>query len=288
MSYILDALRKSEEERKRGDLPNPADFSQAVPDSVKPSLLVPILVAGLIALNLVVLLIWAPWKEAPDTRLGAPANTSELPTKPGKTTPVAPAVSQPPAAAQAESTSESSLNASSGQPNKPASQPGSLKESLSSSSSSSNSPTLKSAKMPDELPVASSNPSKSVTPKSEPIINEDTAETLITPKITRKQTQAPVTPIEPEPTYRKPETHYIPQLQELPSRIQQNIPDLSFSSHMYSSLPRFRSITINGRRLKEGQFLNENIGVQEITEKGVIMSYDGQFFEVDVLGRWGN
>ena len=87
---------------------------------------------------------------------------------------------------------------------------------------------------------------------------------------------------------RTPSTSYLPQLQELSVDLQSQIPDMSFSSHMYSSEPRFRSITINGKRLKEGHYLNDQIQVREITEKGVVLGLDNTLFEVDVLGQWVN
>ncbi len=86
---------------------------------------------------------------------------------------------------------------------------------------------------------------------------------------------------------RMPQAYYIPQLQELPASIRSQIPDMAFSSHMYSSLPRFRSITINGRRVKEGNYYNDDIYVDEITESGAILRFQDTRFEVDVLGQWG-
>ncbi|RLT90122.1 MULTISPECIES: general secretion pathway protein GspB [unclassified Ketobacter] len=85
---------------------------------------------------------------------------------------------------------------------------------------------------------------------------------------------------------RVPSVGYLPQLEELPAYERDGIPDMTFSSHMYSSIPRFRSIIINGKRLKEGQYLNQELQVREITESGVVLSRGGTLFEVDVLGRW--
>ena len=87
----------------------------------------------------------------------------------------------------------------------------------------------------------------------------------------------------PEPV---PNVAYMPQLEELSQSDRAGIPDLNFSSHMYSSHPRFRSIIINGKRLKEGQFYDADLQVREITEAGVIMSKGPVLFQVDVLGRW--
>lgn len=83
-----------------------------------------------------------------------------------------------------------------------------------------------------------------------------------------------------------PNAAYMPQLDELPDDQRMGIPDLSFSSHMYSSRPEFRSIIINGKRLKEGQHFNRELQVVEITDSGVILSNGRTEFEVDILGRW--
>lgn len=83
-----------------------------------------------------------------------------------------------------------------------------------------------------------------------------------------------------------PNVSYLPQLDELPEYLRAQIPDMTFSSHMYSSMPRFRSVVINGTRVKEGQMVANNIQVNEITETGVILSVGGTVFQVDVLGKW--
>ncbi|CBL47062.1 hypothetical protein HDN1F_34790 [gamma proteobacterium HdN1] len=79
---------------------------------------------------------------------------------------------------------------------------------------------------------------------------------------------------------------YMPRLEELSPSIRQRVPDLQFSSHMYSSVDRFRSIVVNGTRYREGQFISDGLQIREITETGVILSMDGTLFRVDVLGKW--
>lgn len=83
-----------------------------------------------------------------------------------------------------------------------------------------------------------------------------------------------------------PNVGYLPQMDELPDYVRAQIPDMTFSSHMYSSMPRFRSVVINGARVKEGQMVGETIQVNEITETGVVLSVGGTLFQVDVLGKW--
>ncbi len=83
-----------------------------------------------------------------------------------------------------------------------------------------------------------------------------------------------------------PNVGYLPQMDELPDYVRAQIPDMTFSSHMYSSMPRFRSVVINGSRVKEGQMVGDTIQVTEITETGVVLSVGGTLFQVDVLGKW--
>lgn len=83
-----------------------------------------------------------------------------------------------------------------------------------------------------------------------------------------------------------PAISYLPQLDELPAHIRQQVPDMAFSSHMFSSMAKFRSVVINGNRVKEGQMVGDNIQVREITETGVILSLGETQFQVDVLGKW--
>jgi general secretion pathway protein B len=80
--------------------------------------------------------------------------------------------------------------------------------------------------------------------------------------------------------------HYLPHLHELPPTLRQTLPDLVFSSHMYASMPRFRSVTVNGLRLREGDALQAGLRLLEVTETGVIMQVNESLFQVDILSQW--
>lgn len=231
MSYILDALRKSEQERQRGKVP---DIHGGVSDSAEATRkanLWPIVTVAVVVLNLGILGYF--WLSMPAAE--APALVT-APTSDTGSSPPPNAVVPEPAAA----------------PKKQASKPQSSQPVAYSSNAETNRPV------------------KPATPKTQPqtdpaYIGSDNA-----------------TGSEPA----LPAVGYMPQLEELPAYERDGIPDMTFSSHMYSSMPRFRSIIINGKRLKEGQYLNEELQVREITESGVIMSFGNTLFEVDVLGRW--
>lgn len=73
----------------------------------------------------------------------------------------------------------------------------------------------------------------------------------------------------------------LPVMEDLET-ISTNMPVLEFSSHLYSTLPRYRSVVLNGRHLREGQRLDRSIEVAEITEQGVVLLFDGEAFRLSM------
>ena len=73
---------------------------------------------------------------------------------------------------------------------------------------------------------------------------------------------------------------------ELPAEIQQHIPIMEFSAHVYSSNPMHRSIVINGRFMEEGDQLASDLMLSEITPKGAIFDFQGQLFHQSVISAW--
>ena len=236
MSYILDALRKSEQERQRGKVP---DIHGGVSDSTEARTKTnfwPMITIAVIVLNLGILgYFWfsIPANEVADQATIQATAPSPSPTNPSSTT--SPTIQSPTAAAPKQ------------QPIKP------------QSSSS----------------VAAYSPPEMSSPVRPAVTNAPPQSETDFGASERAESEQPL-----------PKVGYMPQLEELPAYERDGIPDMTFSSHMYSSMPRFRSIIINGKRLKEGQYLNEDLQVREITESGVIMSFGNTLFEVDVLGRW--
>ncbi len=218
MSYILDALKKSEQERRRGDVPELTHFESGDAAAHPRRHLWPIVVIVLLVLNAVALFFWRPWNGGPDTA----SHQEQSETKKSHQLAI-----QPPPAAILNNTQ----------------------------------PPPVVAALPIKPPSVSRQPEPQVI------------------KPSPKASEPSVSPVK---------TSYLPQLQELPASVQSRVPDMNFSSHMYSSQPRYRSIIINGRRLKEGQYLDDEIQVREITDKGVILGLDEIVFQVDVLGQWVN
>ncbi|MBK8971507.1 MAG: general secretion pathway protein GspB [Hahellaceae bacterium] len=77
----------------------------------------------------------------------------------------------------------------------------------------------------------------------------------------------------------------IPRIEDLSPADQQMIPALKFSSHIYSSNPESRRIVINQRYLREGQSV-QGVRVVEVTEEGVVLGVSGMVFRIPVLRDW--
>jgi general secretion pathway protein B len=69
-------------------------------------------------------------------------------------------------------------------------------------------------------------------------------------------------------------------LSQLPSEIKKELPDISISGHIYSNNIRSRLATINGHIVREGEDVVRGLKVDEITMTGVILSYQGFRFHV--------
>ena len=61
---------------------------------------------------------------------------------------------------------------------------------------------------------------------------------------------------------------------------------LEFSSHLYADDPSFRAVTMNGRRLKQGDALTGELVLSEITEEGVVIGFRGRLVELPMLQDW--
>ena len=109
----------------------------------------------------------------------------------------------------------------------------------------------------------------------------------------RPEPVTPEPPIEAQDIYTTqiertstPNTNEVIDIEDLPNNIKQGIPPMDFTGHVYSDSPIQRSIIINGKFLEEGDFLNSNILLNEITKKGAIFNFKGTLFSVNVLTGW--
>ena len=68
----------------------------------------------------------------------------------------------------------------------------------------------------------------------------------------------------------------LPRLDEIPS--QGGLPDLQLQLHVYSTEPRERFVFINGQKYTDGDTLSEGPLVEQITSEGVVLSRNGHRF----------
>ncbi|MEC7376238.1 MAG: general secretion pathway protein GspB [Pseudomonadota bacterium] len=250
MSYILDALRKSETERRQGQVPDLGQQVQLIHRPKKKGVSPVVWVAVALALNAAVLayVFWperdglvsaAPEATTPDARPVLPASETTADPAPG-------AAIEPELEAQPESAVPES---------------GSLPPSPGSRSAET--PRVQEPVVPTVPPV------------------QERA-TIIVPSVDASDGNAAAADnlqVAPEQAGR------VPHLVELPLTFQKGIPDLTFNSHIYSSTPASRRVMINNSYLRIGDSF-QGLRVEDITEDGVVLSRDGRRFRVGVVRDW--
>jgi general secretion pathway protein B len=74
-------------------------------------------------------------------------------------------------------------------------------------------------------------------------------------------------------------------LQNAPDAVQHELLAFNYSSHLFTSIPAKRSLSVNGKRLHEGDMVGE-WALSEITERGAIWDNGDVLVEVPVLDLW--
>ena len=78
----------------------------------------------------------------------------------------------------------------------------------------------------------------------------------------------------------------VPHLQDLPSLVQQAIPEMIFAGHVFSSNVDQRSVIINDSYMNEGDIIIDGLKIEQITQSGIVFNYNGQLFRMDILQNW--
>ncbi len=77
----------------------------------------------------------------------------------------------------------------------------------------------------------------------------------------------------------------ISSLKDLPVSVQQSLPTINIEGHIYDDNPAARMVIINGKIRREKQSLGAMLKLEEITPNGVILSYQGHVFHMGVFER---
>jgi len=245
MSYILDALKKLEEKRQQGAVPDL--MTTHVPDPVKPGTrsIWPYVILSALLLNALLLTIWLyPWNSKRQNITEEPAAIKQAAQNAEIIIPVSKPIKE------AEKKRPSSV------PVKLASKP--VKEHAAASSG--------------EEPATSN-----IHKEERPSVKE------APDSVTKSSPETPPASTEEEDVYKKLRTASggsVPRLEDIPSSISQDIPEISISVHIYSDSPADRMVNLNGTMRHEGDMVTSDIKLIEITESGVILSYkDSRFFK---------
>lgn len=249
MSYILDALRKSETERRQGRIPDLGQQVQLIHKPKKKSVPVLVWVAIALVLNAAVL-AWVFWPQS------SPVQSPEPSASPTGTE--APIAALEPEIVEPEPEPIRQTTAPDQAP--PAQGSGTLEGAI-------------------EIPtpgVTADAPMEAVAETGDGEARERPTVIVPTPR-----TPSAVNPSHDEATA----TQRAPHLVELPLSFQKRVPDLIFNSHIYASEPSSRRVMINDNYLRPGESFS-GITVERITEEGVELSMDGRRFRVGVVRNW--
>jgi len=246
MSYILEALRKSDKQRQRGTAPTLLTAQATVAAPRQPAVLWYVLLGGaLVGAGIVVgwLRPWQPEQPAPAT---APVAAAKPPASSPRQTAPAPLPVSPEIAGKPEQE-----------------QPPAQK----STSAARPAPVPTGAVIKQDLPAPARTEMQRAPPKAVAAVPKQAA----TPKSASVNTGAAQEPS-------------VVTMAELPLPIQQEIPGMSIAVHAYSSQPRDRLVSINDRLLREGMSVAPGLTLEQITPDGMIFSYKGYRFSRRVHG----
>ena len=256
MSLILEALKKSEAERRLGrapDLLTPA--AMPVPER-RPWLWLWGVVFGLAAALIVVLVLWARSAlDAPTARPPAPASASAPAAPPPDTT-----ISAPPPAPAPVSRTPANAIANAPLPQDP---------DFASTERESVPVPAHAIPLPPPTPPAPRQNTPSPPAQAQPVVTRPLSASL------PAAASVPVTVPAPEPA---PTLEPLQHLATLPASLREGLPPLRLSMHVYDPDPAARFVLIDGKRYRQGDAIAPGILIDAIRPDGVAIAHGQQRF----------
>lgn len=118
-----------------------------------------------------------------------------------------------------------------------------------------------------------------------PPATPDQAQPAATPSPAQAAPAAsPAAPARPAPAP-SPATPALPTLWELPYAVRKDIPPIVLTLHVYASDPAARFVVIDGERHAEGDTIVDDLILREIRPEGVVLEFHGQRFTWPRDGR---
>lgn len=253
MSYILDALKKSEKERQRGQVPDLLTGQDTVPPGTKKRTVWPYLLLGALLLNAALLLLWKYPSQPKKTDESGPSKIIQQQPLPLETAPTVTNIAKK--VPEDKDTKKKKAVASKAvtpeQPSKSKSRPAF-----------------------DLLGRAADKPLQAETPKVPAVAAPVVQETKQAGKAGQKQATESHVAAAAAPGKK------IYRRDELPASVQKGLPDFNITVSIYSDNPAARLIKVNGETLREGESLSSGLKLEEILQNGAVMSYQNYRFHI--------
>ncbi len=288
MSFILDALKKLEQKRQQGTVPDLMTLHGSEHVTHGKRMIWPSLLLIALLLNAGILLAWLrPWKTETTTVPMHAQTEHEKQNKPaavdGKAQDVDNSgpvkkpgpVSGQPVMANADSASHTTA---------------SDEDNISSHTNAySNDSDAQNVPVNSKTDVPEPDVDENIDPSNaEPFPHEatapfnmdmsrkelDTLRSMIKEEQNVTEESAPIPADDDEDVPLSPDDSIL-EFSGLPSEIKEALPDMSISGHIYSNDPKSRMVTINGDIIREGENVKAGLTVDEITLSGVIFTYQG-------------
>lgn len=292
MSYILDALKHSDRDRHRGEIPDLRTQPLQLVET-RDGRPIPYMWAGVVALAVTILAV---------SSAGIYATLTESSETPTQAAPVRTEVQPIPVAPQANSSMSVPLPITAVEP--PLRNDDWLLSAdalaevenvkIRTASARANDMSVASTRyaenaIRDQLtsssaPPRSTRPTQTASPPPGPTVAKATPASASKPEVVKKLAVsvgalADASPAKPVPAPAQPDPYDgIPHQKQLPVNVQRTIPELNFTVHIFSKTPRSRMVKINGKRLGEGDTIERGLVLEEITKDGVILSINNRRF----------
>lgn len=286
MSYILDALKKSERQRPPGTVPDLFTVHGPQPPSSRRSVRAIVVAALLLVVPAFILWVWiGAGRDEGDARpqvAASPQPPAPAPAPiPAPAPPVTPrtvATPQPQAPERAATAAAAppraaamahrSVDEQSQTPAPPAQKSRGVVASSVVSKAISAAPPAQSAPRRISAPAA---------PISLPPAPSTTEPAVISPQAGG---EAPSVPVVSASEETPPADGRVLDLAELPASLRAELPKLLVSGHVWSEEPELRLLSVDDRLLREGGEAAPGVNLQEITPAGAVFVYRGWHFRV--------
>ncbi|MCM2331866.1 MAG: general secretion pathway protein GspB [Pseudomonas sagittaria] len=273
MSYILDALKKSEYARQQGKVPDLATLPAVDTLANAPSAFarLPLLASGALLLAVAVAGWWRPWQAPAAPLPSSPATAASLSTTTVVSSPATALASAqaskaaPPSASPGAIAAPPSIPAA--EPVVAAATPAQPETPLATPPQAQAQPVAPAAAIAQAVPkvVLPALAPQPGTPKTLP------AAAPATLAATPRPSSAPASAL-PAPPSR------VLAFYELPPAVRERIPALAISGFSYVEEPGMRMAVINDRVLRQGESAAPGITLERIASDGVVLNFSGYRF----------